>query len=391
MFLIAPGQRAYLSRFLVASSAISIFLSSLFAPSASAKEVAPPEAIVIGQSAPFSGPSAQLGNDFNLGARTYFQMVNDNGGVNGRRIELRAKDDAYDPQRTVKNTTELIEEDHAVALFGYVGTTTSLAAVPLATAAGVALFAPVSGAEAFRRPFNRHVFTMRAGDREESEHITGQLSTTGINGIAIFYQDDAYGKDGLAAMSAAAAKRKIPLLATAAIPRHSTEVTPAAKALLDAKPHTVALISSYGSSAALIKEMRKNGFPGQFVSLSFVGGKPLADTLGTEASGVIISEVVPFPWSEATPLQREYAHAMKKAGVPGFSFGSMEGFLAAKTLVEGLRRAGHDVTRAKLIDALESMNQWDAGGLRVSFSPTDHTGSNFVEMTMIGSGGKFVH
>lgn len=386
---IARGPRAFLSRFLVASSAIC--LSSLCGPLASAKEVAPPEPIVIGQSAPFSGPSSQLGNDFNLGARTYFQMVNDSGGVNGRRIELRVKDDAYDPERTAKNTAELIEQDRVVALFGYVGTTTTLAAVPLASAAGVALFAPVSGAEAFRRPLNRHVFTLRAGYREESEYITGQLSTSGVNGIAVFYQDDAYGKAGLEAMSAAAAKHNIRMLATAAVPRHSTEVTAAAKALVDAKPHTIALISSYGSSAALIKEMRKDGFPGQFVSLSFVGGKPLADALGNDGSGVIISEVVPFPWSEATPIQREYVHAMQKAGVPGLGFGSMEGFLAAKTLVEGLRRAGRDVTRAKLIAALETMNQWDAGGFRISFSPTDHTGSHFVEMTMIGLAGKFVH
>jgi branched-chain amino acid transport system substrate-binding protein len=347
--------------------------------------------IVIGQSAPFSGPSSQLGTDFNLGARTYFQMVNENGGVNGRKIELIAKDDAYDPNLTVQNTTELLEKEQALALFGYVGTSTTLAALPVVSAAHVPFFAPVTGAEALRQPFNRNVFNIRAGYQDEAEYIVEQLSVTGINNIAVFYQNDAYGKAGLDAMTKAKVKRGLQVHATATVERHSTDVGAAAKTLLAAHPGAIVLISSYSSSAALIKEMKKAGYTGQFVSVSFVGGKALADELGSSGAGVMISEVMPFPWGEALPIQREYAAAMRKAGVPRLTFGSMEGFVAAKTLVEGLRRAGRDVTRAKLTAALETMTNWDAGGFRVSFSSSNHNGSRRVEMTMIGAGGRFVH
>jgi branched-chain amino acid transport system substrate-binding protein len=377
-------------RLLLASCAIASSLSFASLP-AVAKDKVADDVIVIGQSAPFSGPSAQLGTDFNLGARTYFQMVNDAGGVYGRKIELHAKDDAYDANLTVQNTHELLDKDHVLALFGYVGTTTSMAALPIATDAQVPFFAPVSGAEALRHPFNRNVFNIRAGYREEAEYIIDQLSITGIKNIAVFYQNDAYGKSGLEAMVKANEKRGQKVSATATVERHSTEVGAAANTLLAAKPAAVVLISSYGSSAALVKEMKKNGYSGQFVSVSFVGGKALADELGSAGAGVMVSEVVPFPWGEATPIQREYAAAMRKAGVPRYSFGSMEGFVAAKTLVEGLRRAGRDVTRGKLVAALETMNNWDAGGFRVSFTPSNHNGSHSVEMTMIGTGGRFVH
>jgi branched-chain amino acid transport system substrate-binding protein len=377
-------------RLLLASCAIAGTLSLACLPGF-AKDKVIGETIVIGQSAPFSGPSSQLGTDFNLGARTYFQMVNENGGVNGRKIELIAKDDAYDPNLTVQNTTELLEKDHALALFGYVGTSTTLAALPVVTAAHVPFFAPVTGAEALRQPFNRNVFNVRAGYQDEAEYIVEQLSVTGIKNIAVFYQNDAYGKAGLDAMAKAKVKRGLQVYATATVERHSTDVSAAAKTLLAAHPGAIVLISSYSSSAALIKEMKKAGYTGQFVSVSFVGGKALADELGSVGAGVMISEVMPFPWGEALPIQREYAVAMRKAGVPRLTFGSMEGFVAAKTLVEGLRRAGRDVTRASLTAALESMSNWDAGGFRVSFTPSNHNGSRHVEMTMIGAGGRFVH
>ena len=350
------------------------------------------ESIVIGQSAAFSGPSAQLAAEFNLGARTYFQMVNDSGGVHGRRIELRAVDDAYDPSLTMRNTSQLIEKDHVLALFGYVGTSTTLAALPIVTAAQVPFIASVTGAEALRQPFNRMVFNVRASYLDEAHYIVDQLAVSSLKSIAVFYQNDAYGKAGLEALTAAQRKRPdVQLLGSATIERHGTDVAAQAKALLAMHPQAVVLVSAYSSSAALIKEMKKDGYAGQFVSVSFVGGKALADELGSQGTGVMISEVAPFPWGESMALQREYTKALHKANVPGASFGSMEGFLAAKVLVEGLQRAGRDVTRPKLIAALESMGNWDAGGLRVSFGPDNHNGSHFVEMTMIGPAGRFVH
>jgi branched-chain amino acid transport system substrate-binding protein len=356
-----------------------------------AKDRAFGDTIVIGQSAPFSGPSAQLGMDFNRGARMYFQSVNEGGGVHGRKIELRAKDDAYDPDQTARNTAALLEDARLVALFGYVGTTTSMAAMPLVNSAHVPFFAPVSGAEAFRRPLNRNVFNIRASCHDEAEYIIDQLTVTGIKNIAVFHQNDAYGHAGLDAMNRALAKRGGKVHASAVVARHGTDVAAAAKSLQAAHPGGVVLVSAYGSAAALIKEMRRSGYRGQFVSMSYVGGGPLADELGDAGVGVIVAEVVPFPWGEATALQREFRKAMQKAGEVRLSFGAMEGYLAAKTLVEGLRRAGPELTRARLVAALETMTNWDAGGTRISFSHDDHSGSHFVEMTMIGAGGRFVH
>jgi len=347
--------------------------------------------ILLGQSAPFSGPSSQLATEFNLGARTYFQAVNEAGGVAGRKIELRTLDDAYDPVRTAQNTQTLIEQDGVLALFGYIGTSTTLAALPVFSGAQVPLFAPSSGSAGLRQPFNRYVFNIRAGYDQEAEHIVDQLSITNLTHIAVFHQSDAFGAAGLEAVTRARKKRNLQLGAVASIERNSTDVAAAAKALLAAHPDAVVLASSYVTSAALIKEMRKDGYKGQFVSLSSVGGKSLADELGNVGSGVQVSEVVPFPWAEASPIQREYAQAMRKAGVPTRSFGSMEGFIAAKAITEGLRRAGHALTRAKLITALESMHDWDAGGFQLSFDPSNHNGSHLVEMTQIGSDGRFLH
>lgn len=379
-------MRLQLHSFLVSAA---LLFSATHAALAKDKPVG--DTIMVGQSAPFTGPSAQLGMDFNRGARVYFQTVNESGGVHGRKIELRAKDDGYDPNQTMKNTSELLSDERVVALFGYVGTSTSMAALPIASAAQVPFFAPASGAEVFRRPLNRNVFNVRASYLDEADYIVDQLTITGIKNIAVFYQNDAYGQAGLDAMTKALAKRGSKVHATATIERHSTEVAAPAKSLMAAQPGAVVLISSYSSAAALIKEMRRSSYGGQFVSVSYVGGRALADELGSSGVGVMISEVVPFPWGEATPLQREYNRAMQKAGEVRMAFGSMEGFLAAKTLVEGLRRAGPDLTRAKLVAALETMTSWDAGGLRISFSHDNHDGTHFVEMTMIGTGGKFVH
>lgn len=386
-----PGPASRTRRSLILSCAGASSLGLIGMPGFAKEKAADETSIVIGQSAPFSGPSAQLGTEFNLGARIYFQAINESGGIQGRKIELRVKDDAYDPARTASNTTELMDQDHAVALFGYVGTATTLAALPQIVAAQVPLFAPVTGADALRQPFNRYVFNVRASYLDEAEYILDQLSVTGTKSIAVFHQNDAYGKAGLDAVNKAKTKRGLQVVATATVERHSTDVGSASRALQAARPDAVVVISSYTSSAALIKEMKRSGYNGHFVSVSFAGGKALADELGNAGAGVMVSEVVPFPWAKASPLQNEYARAMQKAGVPGMSFGSMEGFLSAKILVEGLRRAGRDVTRAKLIAALETLSNWDAGGFVVSFTPDNHNGGRFVEMTMIGADGRFVH
>lgn len=373
-------------------STLGVFFSTMaVAGAAAAADPAVTGTILLGQVAPFSGPSVKLAEEYNLGARTYFQALNERGGVNGHRVELRTRDDRYDPAETARQAKALIEQDDVFALFGTVGTGTTLAAVPVATAAGVPLFAPSTGAEALRTPLNRQIFHVRAGYNQEADYIVEQLSTSGLRSVAVLHQDDAFGKAALESVTRALTQRGVKNVGMAAVERDATEVSDVARKLAAGHPQAVILIASYTSSAALIKTMKKQGYAGQFVATSYVGGKSLADELGGEGSGVWISEVVPFPWGEGTALQREYNQALQRAGVPHRSFGSMEGFLAAKVFTEGLRRAGKEPNRARLIAALESMQGWDAGGYRISYSPTDHAGTHRVEMTMIGPGGKFVH
>lgn len=347
--------------------------------------------ILLGQSAAFSGPAAQLGIQMHAGAKAYFDLVNAQGGVYGRRIEIIQADDKYEADLAAANTKRLIETDNVFALFGYVGTPTSNAALPIFTEARVPFFAPFSGAESLRQPFNREVFHIRASYFDETEHLVDRLVKTGIKNIAVFYQNDAYGRAGLAGVERALKLMKVEMVATATVERNSTDVSAAVAKILPKKPDAIIQISAYASCAAYIRSMQKAGYTGQFYNVSFVGSQALADTLGKDGPGVVISQVVPFPWHAATPIVSEYQKVMTKAGVKDWNFSSLEGFIAAKVLTEGLKRAGKDLTREKLVRALETVNRnnFDAGGFDVNFSPANHNGSKYVDMTVITKDAKF--
>jgi ABC-type branched-subunit amino acid transport system substrate-binding protein len=248
-----------------------------------------------------------------------------------------------------------------------------------------------TGAEALRQPLNRHVFHVRASYFDETERIVQHLTTLGIKKIAVFYQDDAYGKAGLEGVDRALARRKLKTVATGAHERNSVDVANALTSILKASPEAIVQISAYKSCAAFIKQARAKGFGGQFFNVSFVGSKALADELGDAGSGVVISQVVPFPFSPSSAIVREYQQRMGEAGDKELDFSSLEGFLSARVLVEGLKRAGRNLTRDALITGLESIRDLNLGGFTISYSPTDHTGSDFTDLTIVGRGGKFVH
>ncbi|AQW30812.1 ABC transporter substrate-binding protein [Ralstonia syzygii subsp. celebesensis] len=351
------------------------------------------DAIIIGQSAAMSGPAAQLGQQMNLGAKLYFNAVNAAGGVNGRKIELKVLDDFYEPEATTRNTKTLINDTKVFALFGYVGTPTSLAALKLANPAGVPFFAPYSGAMALREPFARNVFHVRASYNDETAAIIKQIRTTGLKHIAVVYNDDAYGKAGLEGVQHALKQpenKAVTLAAEASVERNTTDVKGALSTVLAKKPDAIVVISAYQTVATLVKNAQAQGYAGQFYNVSFVGTKALADALGTAGGGVIISQVMPYPRSASSPLVHEYQKLLKAGGVSDFDYGSMEGYIAARVFVEGLKRAGRDLTREKFISALESMGSTDLGGFAVNFSPSNHVGSKLVEMTIINSHGQVI-
>jgi len=366
--------------------AISLFLSApaLAEPGVSDKE------ILLGQSAALSGPAKELGSEMRSGALLYFEQVNASGGIHGRRIKLQTLDDGYEPERTTANTRKLIEEDKVLALFGYVGTPTSLAALPLLTEAKVPFVGAFTGAQALREPFNRYVFNVRASYFDETEKIVEQLTTTGIKQIAVFYQNDAYGKAGLAGVERAMAKRGLKIAATATVERNTADVAKAVATLSATRPDAIVMVSAYTSVAAFVKGMKKAGSAAQFHNVSFVGSRPLAAALGDEGVGVAIAQVVPFPWSGTLPVTREYQAQSRAAGAKDVSFTELEGYIAARVLVEGLKRAGRELTRERLVTALESLSRADIGGFQVDYSSSNHNGSTFVDLTIIGRGGKFL-
>ncbi len=344
--------------------------------------------IVLGQSAALSGPASALGEQFRKGAKLQFDAANGRGGINGRPIDFVSLDDGYEPDRCAANTSKLIK-DGAFCLFGYIGTPTSLAALPLATAAKLPFFGPFTGAEALRVPFNRYAFHVRASYFDETAEIIKQLTSVGIQRIGVFYQNDSYGKAGLEGVTRALKPLNLEPAGLGTVERNTVDVDQAVKAILEKQPNAIVQISAYKSCAAFIRAARKASFTGSFYNVSFVGTQALASELGADARGVIVSQVMPFPFSPTTPLSGEYL-AAGKAGDPKFdpNYSSFEGFVAAKTLLEGLRRAGATPTQDSLIAGLESLRDHNLGGFFVDFNAQKHTGSKYVDMTILTQDGK---
>ena len=343
--------------------------------------------VVLGQSAPFSGPAAQLGVQYHLGAQLVFEALNERGGVNGRRIELRRLDDGYEPERCAANTRQLLRDD-VFALFGYVGTPTSLAALPLATEAKVPFVAPFTGAQALREPFNRYAVHVRASYNDETAAIVRQLTGMGIRRIAVFHQNDSYGQAGLSGVQQALKAQDLEPVATGTVERNSTDVDAALQAILPARPEAIVQISAYKSCATFIRRARQMGFVGNFYNVSFVGTQALMDELGAMAKGVVISQVMPFPYSPATPIAGEFLAAIKGRSGMQPNYSAMEGFVAARVFAEALRRAGPNPGREGFITAVQGMRDVQLGGFSVDFGPRKNTGSRFVELTLLTENGR---
>ncbi len=344
--------------------------------------------IILGQSAAFTGPAAELGIQFHQGAKLWFEQVNAQGGIGGKTVEIRTLDDGYEPDRCAANTQKLIAED-VYALFGYIGTPTSLAALPLLTKAQIPFIAPFTGAMGLREPFNRLVFHLRASYNDETALIVRQLTNLGLKKIAVFHQNDAYGKAGLDGVTLALDKLGLKPVATATVERNSVDVAAAVRTINAAMPDAVVQISAYKSCAAYIRAARAAGYGGTFYNVSFVGTQALADELGKDGAGVVVSQVMPSPYYPARPIAREFADAVKKAGNVQANFSSMEGYLAAKVVTEGLKRAGNRIgSRDALIQGIESIGSYSLGGFQVNFSASNHVASSFVELSMLTGDGR---
>lgn len=369
---------------------LSVLASVVAAGPVRAQDGVTEKSVVIGQSAAFSGPAAQLGIQMRSGAKLWIDHVNATGGIHGRQIDLRTRDDKYESALAAENTKKLINEDRVFALFAYVGTPTSQASMPIFTEARVPFIGAFTGAELLRSPFNRYIFNVRASYYDETEAIVEHLTRIGAKKIAVFHQADSYGQAGLDGTTRALTKRNMKVHSLGTVERNTTNVADAVKAIDASQPDAVVMISAYTSTAEFVRQMKKSGSLASFYTVSFVGSKALADALGKEGHGVTISQVVPFPWSPLTPVVKEYLDLAKKSKEFEVNFSSLEGFIAAKVLTEGLRRTGKELTRERFVAALEGITNLDLGGFGVSFSANNHNASRFVDLAMIGREGKFV-
>ncbi len=364
---------------------------TLLAAPALAEDGVFPERIVFGQSAALDGPAAALGGGMKLGIEAAFAEANAAGGIDGRRLELIAKDDGYEPEAAVNNTRALIERDKVFALIGPVGTPTSKATQPVATEAGVPFVAPFTGAGFLRAPELTNVINLRnTYDAETAawvEHLTGDL---GFERIAILYQDDSFGQVGLAGVTKALEAKGMRLAAEGTYQRNTTAVKSALLEIRKAEPQAVVIVGAYKPAAEFIRLARKLKMDAVFVNISFVGSKALAAELGAEGAGVVVTQVVPFPWDASLPVVADYqaalaAHAPEAE--PGFV--SLEGYLAGRLAVAALRRVEGAPTREGFLDAIYEGGAFDFGGVTLSYGPGDNQGSDEVFLTIIEADGSF--
>ncbi|RYG10194.1 MAG: ABC transporter substrate-binding protein [Burkholderiales bacterium] len=353
------------------------------------------EDLVIGQVAPLTGTIAGTGDEYVAGGAAYFAHVNAKGGIYGRKIRVVVKDDSYKPDQTLALTRQLLAEDKPLALFGFVGTGNVLALNKnkVLEDAGIALLAPYTGAQDLREPVNPNIFHIRASYTDETARMVEHLHTIGLRRFAVMYQDDPFGKSGLAGAEAALQKLGLKAVARGGYDRTKPEeVDAAVAAIAPAEPDAIIMVSVNRASAAFIRKMREKGSKARLFSISVVNFKELLKNAGEDnARGIGISQVMPYPYSSLAPVAREFQMLMKQYQPEKVvSYASMESFIAAKILVEAIRRAGGNPTREKVISQLEKMNSYDAGGFKVSFSPENRVGSRFVEVTVIGPGGRLM-
>jgi len=348
--------------------------------------------IAVGQSAVFSGPVAATGNNYRRGIELYFEQINKAGGVNGRKLQLTALDDAYDPKRTVENTRLLIEENKVFALIGYVATANLIAAMPVAEEAKVPMFAPLVGTTSIRLKHNRYLFHVRASYQAELARITQQLAVVGTNKVAVVYQDSVFGKSNLETLLELAKAEKLEVVKTLPMAITAANATDIAAQLKQAAPNAIIMIMAGTMSEVLIRDVRGSGLgtPLYTISVGLADARASATRLNGALRGVITASIVPSPTLERYGVVKEYRKALGASAGSGDNYTVLEGYIVAKAFVEGLRRAGRNLTRENFIAALEGVGSLDLGDFRVDYGPKNHNGSNFVELEMYTATGSLI-
>jgi branched-chain amino acid transport system substrate-binding protein len=345
--------------------------------------------LLIGQTAGFTGPVGAGVKETTDGAKLYIDAVNAKGGVNGQKIELISLDDKFDPKTAGENALKLIEEKEVLALFLTRGTPHTEALLPHLEKYGVPLVGPSTGAMVLHQPVKKHVFNVRATYQREAEKAVTHLNSMGITRIGIVYADDSFGADGVAGAQKGMVAAKLQPAVLEKFNRSKPDFAPIAPKVVASNAQAIIMVASGQAVVDGTKAFRAAGSGAQIVTLSNNASSGFIKSLGDNARGVIVTQVFPYERSIAYGLVKEAQELSKAKGAGDISPAMLEGFAAAKVLVEGLRRAGAKPTREKIQAALESIKKFDIGGLEVNYSAEDHTGLDFADLSIIGTDGKF--
>ena len=354
---------------------------SLIATAASAAD------ITIGQSTPLTGANADLGNDIRNGALAYFEKINLAGGVNGNKIKLVTLDDKNDTKLSGENTKKLLTENKAVALFGYASSTLSIPAMPFVKESRVPFFAPFTGADTIRKQ-NDFVYTVRATYADEIEKIITFWGDLGATRVTVLHYDDAVGKQNFETVAKTLQKfNKQPT--GISIKRNVDLPDDAIQRIRASNPQIVLVTTLYAPAAQMVTKLRLSNLPYLVTSLSFVGASQLAKALGPEAAGISVGLTVPTAKSLSVPVVKECVEAWTALGQKEtMSVTAIESCIAAKVLVEGIRKAGKEVTRESLQRALSAIGRIDVGGHVIDFKPGFRHGGKFVDIAVILANGE---
>jgi branched-chain amino acid transport system substrate-binding protein len=343
----------------------------------------------IGQPSGFTGSVAAGVRENTDGALLYFDAVNARGGVYGQKIELISVDDKFDPQLTVERARDLVQLKGVLALFLNRGTPHAQALLPLLAEWRVPLVGPSTGAMVLHQPVNPWVFNVRAPYQREAAKAIEHLASIGVNRVAVLQTDDSFGADGAAGAQAGFDKLGLKPLLLEKFPRDKPDFTPLVQRVAQGNAQAVLVIASAGNTAAAVKALRAAGSRAQVVTLSNNASEGFIQQLGEHARGVIVTQVFPNERSVSYPMIKEALALAKAKGRDSVSPAMLEGFAAAKVLVEGLKRAGPRPTPATLRDALEGLKAFDLGGLTLSYSASSHSGLDFADLSIVDASGRF--
>lgn len=375
---------------LIGLAAVFVFLNLITCSAESAPPGVASTSIRIGSCSALSGPASFLGIQTQVGALAYFHVVNAGGGIYGRSLELKSRDDGYDPEQTAGCFNSLLKDD-VFAMGFFVGTPTAAKYIPMAEGARIPVVGLFTGAQMLYEPLKHNIINVRASYFDETrDQIDHLWNVRGIRKVGVIYQDDAFGKTVLEGVQHALARHQAIPAALGRFERNTLNVSDGIKTVRESRPEAVVLVGPYAPVAAILKEAHSSGWHPLFLTVSFVGTESLIRAAGPDAEGVVVTQVVPPYDRTDLPTIKLYRDALDKY-MSGTSpnFVSLEGFVDAMVMAQALRVAGHDLTREKFISALESLHKSDMGlghDFVLHYGPKDHKGFDSVYATVIRDG-----